>query len=104
MDACEAARLLQSGQAIALDVREAAEWDAGRIAGSLHIPLGQLAHRQPEIPRDRPIIAVCRSGNRSRTATNALRSAGYRAENLEGGLRGWQRAGLPLEPTGARVV
>ena len=104
MEAGEAADLLRRREAVALDVRETAEWTVGRIGGSLHIPLGQLGRRQTEIPRGTTIIAVCRTGNRSRTATNALRAAGYRAENLEGGLKGWLGAGLPLEPSGGRVI
>jgi rhodanese-related sulfurtransferase len=104
MKAQEAASLLACGEAIALDVREPDEWNAGRIAGALHIPMGELAQRQHELLRDRTIVAVCRRGNRSRMVTKALRRAGYEAENLDGGLKGWQRADLPLEPAGGRVV
>jgi rhodanese-related sulfurtransferase len=92
-----AAEKLAAG-AVALDVREADEWQAGRIAGALHIPLGELNARQDEIPRDRPIVAVCRSGSRSSAITEALIRAGYEAENLAGGMQAWQAAGLPLDP------
>ena len=74
--------------AVALDVREADEWEAGRIAGALHIPVGELALRQSEIPRDRPLIVVCRSGSRSSYVTEELLHAGYEAENLAGGMQG----------------
>ena len=99
----EAAELLDRGEAIALDVRTPGEWQAGRIPAAVHIPLSELDARAGEIPRDRRIVAVCRSGSRSAVATRALRKAGHEVDNLSGGLRAWQRAGLPLEPPGGRV-
>jgi rhodanese-related sulfurtransferase len=83
-----------------LDVREPEEWQAGHIAGSQHIPLGQLRERLGEIPKDRKIVAVCRHGNRSDAAARGLRTLGYTVENLEGGVTAWTRAGLPLEAEG----
>jgi rhodanese-related sulfurtransferase len=79
-----------------LDVREAREWAVGRADGSVHIPMGELGTRQAELPSDRPILCVCRSGSRSAFVTKALRDAGYQAENLDGGLKAWTREGLPL--------
>ncbi len=95
--AAGAAERLAAG-AVALDVREDEEWAAGRIAGALHIPLGELGARQAEIPRERRIVCVCRSGSRSAAVTEALVRAGYEAENLAGGLKAWKTAGLPIEP------
>lgn len=97
LDAATAAERLAAG-AVALDVREDEEWDAGRIDGALHIPMGELGQRQAEIPQDRPIVAVCRSGSRSAAVTQALLRAGYEVENLAGGMEAWQAAGLPLDP------
>lgn len=79
-----------------LDVREQDEWDAGHIEGAQHIPLGQLASRLAELPSDRVVVAVCRSGSRSDRAAQGLRARGYQAENLDGGVTAWSRAGLPL--------
>jgi rhodanese-related sulfurtransferase len=93
-----------AGGAVALDVREDEEWEAGRIAESLHIPMHSLAARQVEIPRDRPIIAVCRSGSRSAAVTESLLQAGYEAANLAGGLKAWKKAGLPIEPPGGWIA
>lgn len=104
MDCEEAARLLDRGEAVAVDVREPREWDAGHLRGSLHIPMRELGARQDELPAGTTIVAVCRTGNRSGAVTRALRDAGYEAENLEGGLKAWVRLGLPLEPPGGRVV
>lgn len=83
-----------------LDVREPDEWRAGRIAGSQHIPLGQLRGRLGELPTDKTILAVCRSGSRSDSAARGLRTLGYTVENLEGGLTAWKQAGLPLVAEG----
>ena len=83
-----------------LDVREPDEWQAGHIAGAQHIPLGQLRERLAEVPKDRTILAVCRSGSRSEAAMRGLRTLGYTVENLEGGVTAWKRAGLPLEAEG----
>lgn len=100
----EAAGLLERGEAVALDVRNPGEWQAGRIPGALHVPLGELQRRAGEIPADRRMIAVCRSGSRSGAAASALSKAGYQAENLSGGMKAWHRAGLPMDPPGGRVA
>ena len=79
-----------------LDVREDEEWAAGHIAGAQHIPLGELGARLAELPKDVTVVAVCRTGHRSGVAAGGLRRIGRDAENLEGGVAAWQRAGLPL--------
>jgi rhodanese-related sulfurtransferase len=84
-----------------VDVREAWEWALGRVAVARHIPLDELRRRAGELPRDRKVVVVCRSGHRSARATRVLRSAGVDAVNLDGGLRAWSAAGLPLV-TGGR--
>jgi rhodanese-related sulfurtransferase len=83
-------------EVLLLDVREQEEWDAGHIEGSVHIPMGELGARQEELPSDRPIVAVCRSGNRSAAVTQALSRAGYEAHNLVGGVAEWKGQRLPL--------
>ena len=55
-----------------LDVREDDEWDAGRLEGSLHIPLRELGERFTELPRGVQVLVVCRSGHRSAYATSYL--------------------------------
>lgn len=81
-----------------LDVREPAEYAAGHIAGSTLIPLGQLANRIGKLPKDRPIVAVCRSGNRSSVALSVLTRAGFtNVLNLRGGMLAWARSGLPVK-------
>jgi rhodanese-related sulfurtransferase len=80
-----------------VDVREPYEWEAGRIEGSAHIPLNQLmAGAGQDLDPDRPVVAVCRVGNRSELAKLMLQARGFEAYNMEGGLEAWDRAGLPL--------
>lgn len=80
-----------------LDVREPEEYSAGHIAGATLIPLGQLAQRINELPRDREIICVCHSGSRSSSATRHLVSAGLNAVNLHGGMIAWSYSKLPIK-------
>jgi rhodanese-related sulfurtransferase len=87
-----------------VDVREDAEWDAGRIAGARHVPLADVAAQAGSIDRERPVVFYCRSGARSSMATAAFRRAGYDAYNMDGGLLAWAQRGLPLEPEGGEVA
>jgi rhodanese-related sulfurtransferase len=103
VDAPRAAELLERGEAVVLDVRENVEWKAGRIPGALHA-LARVPSRTHELPRDTTILTVCRSGHRSGLAARGLRHAGYRVENLAGGMKAWARAGLPLDPPDGRVL
>ncbi|HXD69387.1 MAG TPA: rhodanese-like domain-containing protein [Gaiellales bacterium] len=99
----QAGAALEEG-ALAVDVREPEEWQAGHVDGSLWIPLGELQSRAGELPRDRPLVIVCRSGARSGYAADALVAAGYDASNLAGGLHAWAAAALPLVPSGGYVL
>jgi rhodanese-related sulfurtransferase len=79
-----------------LDVRDPDEVATGAIAGSLNIPLGELAARQGELDAATPIITVCQSGGRSQTAAKALSAAGYQVSNLDGGMNAWIQDGKPV--------
>jgi rhodanese-related sulfurtransferase len=81
---------------VMLDVREADEWEAGHVDGSLWIPMGELAARQAELPDEQALVVVCRSGNRSARVVQALVGAGYDASNVIGGLEAWVAAEHPL--------
>jgi glyoxylase-like metal-dependent hydrolase (beta-lactamase superfamily II)/rhodanese-related sulfurtransferase len=83
-----------------VDVRERDEFDGplGRIHDAQWIPLGQLAARMGELARDRPVVAVCRSGARSAQATVLLQQAGFTAvANLAGGMLRWRAEGHPVD-------
>ena len=62
----------------------------------MHLPLGQLEEHLAELPVDRLIVAVCRSGRRSAMAADLLSRRGYRVANLTGGMTAWAAAGLPV--------
>ena len=85
----------QSEGAVVLDVREDDEWAAGHAPDATHIPLGELPTRVGELDRDLPVLAMCRSGNRSRTAAAQLAAAGFDVANVVGGMKAWHSAGLP---------
>jgi len=93
-------QLINHKNALILDVREQSEYDAGHILNSKLIPLGKLLERIGELEkyRDRPIVAVCRTGQRSASACALLGKQGFaQAYNLNGGVMAWQKATLPLE-------
>ena len=91
------AAALRDAGAFVLDVREPDEWAAGHIPGAILIPLGQLEDRFGEVPRDRTIVTVCRSGNRSAEGRDILRQAGLTAvTSMDGGMNDWTAAGLPV--------
>jgi rhodanese-related sulfurtransferase len=79
-----------------LDVREPDEWAAGHAPDARHIPLGQLGNRANEVPQDQDVYVICRSGNRSGRAAQALNGAGWQAFNVAGGMQDWAAAGRPM--------
>ncbi len=92
----EAAELLENG-AFLLDVRQPEEWAEMHIQGAVLIPLGELESRISEIPTDRDVLIICRSGNRSTQAREILRAAGLeRTTSIMGGMNAWQGEGLPV--------
>jgi rhodanese-related sulfurtransferase len=98
----EAQKLIEEGAQL-VDVRTDHEWETGRIAGAIHLPLAELAERAGEIDKERPVVVYCRGGNRSSMAAAALADAGYDAAKLSEGIVGWDEASLPLEPEGGYV-
>lgn len=83
-------------EAVLLGIREPEEWVAGHAPGALHIPMSELLARLEEVPRDREVDVICRSGNRSTQVTAYLIHAGWAARNVAGGLLDWLAAGRPL--------
>lgn len=98
LDPAAVEALYQRDDVVILDVREDHEYQAGHIPGATLVPLGQIPSRLDEIPKDKTVIAVCRSGNRSNQATNFLRQQGFEnVHNMTGGMNGWSRAGYKVE-------
>jgi rhodanese-related sulfurtransferase len=85
---------------VLLDVREPFELELARVAGSLDIPMGEIADRLAEVPRDRDVVVMCHGGKRSARVTRLLEEHGFtRAVNLEGGIDAWSREIDPSVPT-----
>jgi rhodanese-related sulfurtransferase len=88
----------EQADAILIDVREQWEYLQERAPGATLIPLSQFVQRYTEIPRDREVLLICHSGNRSQQAAMFLRRQGYeRVGNVSGGMEAWEMAGLPVE-------
>jgi rhodanese-related sulfurtransferase len=81
---------------VLLDVREADEWEAGHAPGAKWIPLGELDRARMEMPINRRIVCVCKSGVRSARATETLVQMGFDAVNMTGGMKAWAANGLPV--------
>ena len=100
VDCTAALQLINHKNALVLDVRENDEYKAGHVLNSTLIPLGKLKERIGELEKykDRPIVVICRSGNRSGMACAMLGKQGFtQSYNLAGGVIAWQKANLPLK-------
>ncbi len=91
IDVDSLADLLQKGQSpFIVDVREPFEVEERAFPGALNIPLGLLDARMSEIPTDKPVAVLCRSGARSDRAVSILRQKGYtNVKNILGGMMAW---------------
>jgi len=95
--ASEAARWNEDGGLYILDVRDDMEWKEKHIPGAHHIFVGHLEENLPGIPRDRRIVVHCSVGHRSGLAVSILRRNGYaNVYNMLGGMKAWDKLGLPL--------
>ena len=82
-----------------VDVREPDEWaETGVAPGAVLIPLGDLEAQAAELTADQPVYVICRTGNRSQTASEILVGLGFtQVYNVDGGITAWVDAGLPVE-------
>ena len=86
-----------------MDCREQYEWDAGRVEGAIHLPLNAImAGAGSDLDASKPVVVICRTGNRSELATMMLQARGFEAYNLEGGIEAWARKGCPTRRPTAR--
>ena len=95
----EATLMMNREDALVLDVRETGEWSSGHITGARHITLAQLEKRLSELDKfkEKPIIVVCATGNRSSSACGQLKKHGFdKVYSLGGGVSSWIEANLPL--------
>lgn len=78
---------VDDNDATILDVREPDEWDQGTLPGAMLISQGEIVDRMEEIPKDRPVLCVCRSGGRSTNVAAFLSFNDYEAANMSGGMK-----------------
>ena len=96
IDVVEAARRLDAGELVLVDVREKVEWRSGRTPRARHVPRTSVPlHADALVRHAKPIAFACRSGHRSAAACATARSHGIEAINVRGGMTAWQRAELP---------
>ena len=90
--ATEAQKLLDDKQYVFLDVRTDSEHMNAHIPGSKHVPLNTISENNKDLfeIKNKKIIAYCRSGNRSLTATKMLSTYGFEVKNMSGGMMRWQ--------------
>ncbi len=109
------ARLEERAPPMVLDVREPAEFEAAHIPGSVNVPRGVLEaacdwgydETLPELAaaRERSIVVVCRSGNRSLLAADVMQQMGFGdVVSLKTGVRGWNDFEQPLVDGAGRIV
>jgi len=96
----DAVMLVNREKAVLIDVSEPAEYAAGHAGGARNVPLGKLESAPGELPKNKalPLVVLCASGARSARAVGILKKLGYEnARSLNGGLRAWREANLPVE-------
>jgi rhodanese-related sulfurtransferase len=93
----EARQRLAEEAVVLVDVREPYEYAAAHVREARLIPLGALPARESELPRDRDILFICETGNRSLTAARWANSRGFRSASVAGGTSTWRLHGLPVE-------
>jgi len=91
------ARFGANADHILIDVRTPEEFAGGHIPGAVNISVEQLAQRLSEIPKDKPVVLYCRSGNRSNQAAQILERAGYSQIYDLGGIITWAQQGYPIQ-------
>ena len=96
VSAPEAVQLANRRQGVFVDVRTPEQFKAGTIAQARNVPAAELEAKLAALPKNKPLIVFCDQGRESARAAAALRKHGLEAVSLEGGLRNWSQAGLPV--------
>jgi len=92
-----AVQMMNHQHAVLVDIRGADAFNAGHIPQARHIPLAELDKKVAGLPKNKPVIVVCDQGRSAVGAAKKLRSLGLAEVTvLEGGMRAWSTAGLPV--------
>ena len=94
----EATRMLNSGDAVLVDLRETKDYNEGHIVGSLHMPYAKISERASELEKnkDKVIILADKIGQHAGKIGKTLGSSGFQVRRLQGGVSEWANQGLPL--------
>lgn len=92
----EAYRMARDG-ALLVDVREPLEYQSGHASDAHLLPLGALVAGRDDLPRDRRVLLICATGNRSSHAARVLQQRGVDVIDVAGGMAAWRSAGLPTQ-------
>ncbi|GAA6134666.1 rhodanese-like domain-containing protein [Oceaniserpentilla sp. 4NH20-0058] len=95
----EATRLINQNNAVVLDIRDKADFKAGHLVDSVHIPNSQVAERISDLEKHKsdPIIVVCKTGQTASAASKTLKDNGFaQVYRLSGGIMEWTNNNLPL--------
>ena len=96
VDTLAATRLINDG-AVIVDVREPAEYAAGRLNNATNIPVADMEKRAGDIASGKPVLVYCNGGQKSGKAAALLKKAGReQVFSLSGGIDAWKQAGLPI--------
>lgn len=87
IEAAEWEAWVSDNDATVLDVREIDEWQLGTLPDAVLISQGEIVERLDEVPKDKPVLCVCRSGGRSSNVAAFLAFNGYQVANLSGGMK-----------------
>jgi len=97
----EAIQMVNQRQAVWVDVRPAEQFQAGHIAQARNVPAADLEQKAASLPKNKPLVVVCDNGRDSARAAAKLRAQGFAdAVPLEGGMRAWSAASLPVTQKG----
>lgn len=92
----DAQTALDSGASVLVDVRDAKAWREGHAPGAVHVPIDELGAHLAQLPSDARVITTCGGGTRAVRAARELLAAGRDAAALQGGMKAWAAAGLPI--------
>lgn len=93
----QAIQMINQRQAVWVDVRPAEQFQAGHIAQARSLPVADIEKKAANLPKNKPLVLVCDQGRESGKAASKLRAQGYtEVVALEGGMRAWSQAGLPI--------
>ncbi|WP_142847485.1 rhodanese-like domain-containing protein [Telmatospirillum sp. J64-1] len=97
LDAAKVKALVESGDALLVDLREQEEWNAERIPGAIHAPMSSFDAAAWTDPSGGKAVLFCLGGKRSEAVAQRLIQAGKSATHMKGGLMAWKQAGFPTE-------